>query len=99
MNTRRLVVLLLAAGAAGVVALMVRGFVGGGTKPAEARVAPAPVEIARVLVAATRLDPGKIVTPDQVRWQAWPVKSIMRCCFRFRVLRVPGTCPRCQRIC
>jgi len=76
MNTRRLVVLLLAAGAAGVVALMVRGFVGGGTKPAEARVAPAPVEIARVLVAATRLDPGKIVTPDQVRWQAWPVKSI-----------------------
>ena len=45
MNTRRLVVLLLAAGAAGVVALMVRGFVGGGTKPAEARVAPAPVSL------------------------------------------------------
>jgi len=76
MNTRRLVVLLLAAGAAGVVALLVRGFVGGGTKQAEARVAPAPVEIARVLVAATRLDPGKPVTPDQVRWQAWPVRSI-----------------------
>jgi pilus assembly protein CpaB len=76
MNTRRLVVLLLAAGAAGVVALMVRGFVGGGTKQAEAKVAPAPVAIFQVLVAAARLDPGKPILPQQVRWQAWPQKSI-----------------------
>ena len=76
MNSRRLVVLLLAAGAAGVVALMVRGFVGGGTKQAEARVAPQPVEISRVLVAATRLEPGKPVSPDQVRWEPWPSKAI-----------------------
>lgn len=76
MNTRRLVVLLLAAGAAGVVALMVRGFVGGGAKQAEAHIAPAAVEIARVLVAATRLEPGKSLAADQVRWQAWPVRSI-----------------------
>jgi pilus assembly protein CpaB len=76
MNTRRLVVLLLAAGAAGVVALMVRGFVGGGTKQAEAKVAPTPVAIFQVLVAATRLDPGKPILPQQVRWQAWPQKSI-----------------------
>jgi pilus assembly protein CpaB len=76
MNTRRLVVLLLAAGAAGVVALVVRGFVGGGAKQAEARVAPAPVEIARVLVAATRLNPGRPVLADQVRWQAWPLRSV-----------------------
>lgn len=76
MNARRLVVLVLAAGAAGVVALMVRGFIGGGTKHAEARVAPEPGEIAQVLVAATRLDPGRSLLAEQVRWQAWPVKAI-----------------------
>jgi pilus assembly protein CpaB len=76
MNTRRLVVLLLAAGAAGVVALMVRGLVGGGTKEADAKVAPAPTEIAQVLVAAVRLDPGRPVTAASVRWEAWPVKAI-----------------------
>lgn len=76
MNTRRLVVLLLAAGAAGAVAFMVRGLVGGGTKQAEAKVAPAPIAISQVLVAATRLDPGKPVLPDQVRWQAWPQQAI-----------------------
>jgi pilus assembly protein CpaB len=76
MNTRRLVVLLLAAGAAGVVALMVRGLVGGGTKQAEAAPQPAPVQIGQVLVAATRLDPGKPVTADAVQWQPWPVKAI-----------------------
>lgn len=76
MNTRRLVVLLLAAGAAGVVALMVRGLVGGGTKQADAKVAPQPVEISQVLVAATRLDPGRVMTPDSVRWEAWPAKAV-----------------------
>jgi pilus assembly protein CpaB len=76
MNTRRLVVLLLAAGAAGVVALMVRGLVGGGTKQADAKVAPQPTEISQVLVAATRLDPGRPVMPDSVRWEAWPTKAV-----------------------
>lgn len=76
MNMRRLLVLLLAAGAAGVVALMVRAFVGGGSKEAEARVAPAPTEVVSVLVAATRLEPGRPVLPNQVRWQAWPAKSV-----------------------
>jgi pilus assembly protein CpaB len=76
MNTRRLVVLLLAAGAAGVVALMVRGLVGGGTKQADAKVAPQPVEISQVLVAATRLDPGRSMTAESVRWQAWPTKAV-----------------------
>lgn len=75
MNTRRLVVLLLAAGAAGVVALMVRGLFGGGTKVADAKVAPAPIAIAQVLVAATRLEPGQPITGAQVRWEPWPAKS------------------------
>jgi pilus assembly protein CpaB len=76
MNMRRLVVLLMAAGAAGVVAFMVRGLVGGGTKQADAKVAPPPVEISQVLVAAARLDPGRVMTPDSVRWEAWPIKAI-----------------------
>jgi pilus assembly protein CpaB len=75
MNTRRLVVLLLAAGAAGVVALMVRGLFGGGTKEADAKVAPAPAAITQVLVAATRLEPGQPITEAQVRWEPWPAKS------------------------
>lgn len=76
MNSRRLVVLLLAAGAAGVVALMVRGLVGGGTKDAEAKVQPPPVALTQVLVAATRLEPGQPIVPAQVRWQQWPQKGI-----------------------
>lgn len=76
MNTRRLLVLLLAAGAAGVVALMVRGMVGGGAKQAEAKVQPPPAEVVQILVAATRLEPGKAVTADAVQWQGWPVKAI-----------------------
>jgi pilus assembly protein CpaB len=76
MNTRRLVVLLLAAGAAGVVALMVRGMFGGGAKQAEANVGPAPVAVTQVLVAATRLEPGVPLTAAQVRWQDWPSKGI-----------------------
>jgi len=76
MNTKRLFVLLMAAGAAGVVALMVRGMLGGGSKHAEATVAPPPVEVSDVLVAATRLEPGKPITAAQVRWQPWPSKGI-----------------------
>jgi pilus assembly protein CpaB len=89
MNTRRLLVLLLAAGAAGVVALMVRGFVGGGTKEASAKPAPAPVAITQILVAATRLDPGKPITADQVRWQGWPQKAVDGSFIR----QTPGTSP------
>lgn len=88
MNSRRLVVLLLAASAAGVVALIVRGFVSGGaTKQAEARVAPAPLEISQVLVASSRLSAGKPLLANQVRWQAWPLKSIDSSFIR----QTPGT--------
>lgn len=76
MNSRRLVVLLLAAGAAGVVALMVRGLIGGGTKQADANTAPPPVEITQVLVASQRIEPGQTLNAAQVRWQPWPVKGI-----------------------
>jgi pilus assembly protein CpaB len=76
MNTRRLIVLLLAAGAAGVVALMVRGLVGGGTKEADAKVNPPPVAVTEILVANERLDPGQSLNDAKVRWQAWPSKSV-----------------------
>jgi pilus assembly protein CpaB len=76
MNAKRVVMLFFAAGAAGVVALMVRNVVGGGSKTAEAHVAAAPVEISEVLVAATRIEAGKPVNAAQVRWQSWPAKII-----------------------
>ena len=76
MNVRRLVVLLLAAGAAGVIALMVRGFFGGGAKQAEASLRPAPELTTQVLVAATRLEPGQPLSVGQVRWQDWPTKGV-----------------------
>lgn len=75
MNTRRLVVLLLAAVAAGAVALLVRGLFGGGAKEANASTNPYAMT-KDVLVAAVRIDPGYTVKPGQVRWQPWPVKSI-----------------------
>ena len=75
MNTKRLFAFVLAAGAAGIVALMVRNVLGGGSKQAEAKVAP-PLEISEVLVASARLEPGKPVTAAQVRWQAWPAKIV-----------------------
>lgn len=89
MNTRRLVVLLLAAGAAGVFALMVRGLVGGGTKQADAKIAPPSAEIAEVLVAATRLDPGRPMVPASVRWEAWPTKAVDASFIR----KSPGSSP------
>jgi pilus assembly protein CpaB len=76
MNTRRIVVLLLAAGAAGVIALMVRGLIGGGTKQADATPNPPPVAMSEVLVASARLDPGQSLNASQVRWQKWPSSSI-----------------------
>jgi pilus assembly protein CpaB len=76
MNSRRLIVLLLAAGAAGVVALMVRGLLGGGSKQAEASVAPPPVAITQVLVAAQRIEPGQPLNGSMVRWQGWPSKGV-----------------------
>jgi len=76
MNMRRLVVLLLAAVAAGAIALMVRGLFGGGAKQAEATLRPAPVLTTEVLVAAARLEPGQPLSQSQVRWQQWPTKGV-----------------------
>jgi pilus assembly protein CpaB len=68
-------VLMLAAVCAGIAALLVRGFLGGGTPKSNAQIAP-PVSTTEVLVAASNIEPGIPVTGNLVRWQAWPKSSV-----------------------
>jgi len=75
MNTPRLVVLGLAALAAGGAAFLARGMLGGGTQKAAAVPMPQ-IATEQVLVASAALIPGRAVTPDQVRWQNWPKKDV-----------------------
>ncbi len=72
MNIVRIGVLGLAILAAGAVALLVRGIVGGGTADVQANVPDLEFEIAQVLVAAERIEPGRVITADAVRWSQWP---------------------------
>lgn len=76
MNRSRVIVLVLAAFAAGAVALIVRGLLGGGTEPVKAAIAPSPSATINVLVAATAIQPGTAMTSDLVRWQSWPKSSV-----------------------
>ncbi|HEY8950142.1 MAG TPA: Flp pilus assembly protein CpaB [Rhizomicrobium sp.] len=76
MNRSRIIVLVLAAFAAGVAALLVRGLLGGGTEPVKAAIAPAPAAMLNVLVADSDIQPGTAITPSMVRWQSWPKSSI-----------------------
>ena len=75
MNTSRLVVLGLAAVAAGGAAFLARGLLGGGTPVVKASLPP-PVTTNEVLVAASDLVPGQRLLPEQVRWQKWPKSSV-----------------------
>lgn len=75
MNTQRLVVLGLAAVAAGGAAFLARGMLGGGTPQVTAKPAPPPAT-SQVLVASADLAPGRPVTADDVKWQDWPQKSV-----------------------
>ena len=68
MNTQRLLILGLAAVAAGGAALLVRGLMGGGT-PKVAAAVPEPVAMSEVLVASSNLQPGQHLDGSQVRWQ------------------------------
>jgi pilus assembly protein CpaB len=75
MNLPRLVVLGFAAIAAGGIALLAHGLLGGGTPKVIAHPAPL-VSMAKVLVAAENLAPGQHLTGAQVRWQPWPKSSL-----------------------
>jgi pilus assembly protein CpaB len=75
MNTQRMLILGVAAVAAGAAALLARGLMGGGTPVAKA--APPPrLPTAEVLVAASDLQPGTALTPGSVRWQEWPKSAV-----------------------
>ena len=76
MNTSRLIVLGLAAVAAGGAAFLARGLLGGGTPQVQAAQSGESVATSQVLVAASDLTPGQRLLPDQVRWQKWPRSSI-----------------------
>jgi pilus assembly protein CpaB len=75
MDRSRIIVLAVAAFAAGAVALLARSLLGGGTAPTTA--APAPrIVMSEVLVAASNLTPGAQLTPTSVRWQEWPRTAV-----------------------
>lgn len=76
MNRSRVIVLGLAAVAAIVAAFLVRGLLGGGTERSAAAIAPKPVSTAQVLVAAANVQAGVKITPEMVRWQAWPQSAV-----------------------
>jgi pilus assembly protein CpaB len=75
MNLQRLLILGLAALAAGAAALLVRGLMGGGTPKVQAALPPT-VAMEHVLVASNDLQPGDHLSGAQVRWQDWPTKSV-----------------------
>jgi pilus assembly protein CpaB len=76
MNTQRVLILGVAALAAGAAALLARGLLGGGTEKASASLSPPRPTTAEVLVAATDLQPGSPLAPGSVRWQAWPKSAV-----------------------
>jgi pilus assembly protein CpaB len=73
MNTRRIMVLVLAAVAAGGIALLMRSFLGGGVQKAAA--APS-VPMTDVLVAARDIKPGEALSAAMVQWQHWPKAGV-----------------------
>lgn len=75
MNVTRIVILGVAAIAAGAAALLVRTMIGGGTAPTLA-IAPPPSVTVDVLVAAKDIQPGHALDVDGVRWEAWPKSAI-----------------------
>jgi len=76
MNTQRMLILGVAAVAAGAAALLARGLMGGGTQTAKAALPPPRPATVEVLVAASDLQPGTPLTVAQVRWQEWPKSSV-----------------------
>jgi len=73
-NMQRMLILGLAALAAGAAALIVRGLMGASTPVVQAALPR--ISTSEVLVAASDLQPGEHLSPGQVRWQSWPKKSI-----------------------
>lgn len=74
MSPVRILVLLVALGAAGMAALLLGGVFG---KKNQAVAAAGPqVQMTEVLVAARDLDIGTAVTADDIKWQKWPADAV-----------------------
>ena len=59
MNMPRMLILAVAAIAAGAAAFLARGFLGGGTSTVSARPGPPPIATSEVLVASSAIQPGQ----------------------------------------
>jgi len=74
MSPVRIIVLLVALGAAGMAALLLGGVFG---KKNQAVAAAGPqVQMTEVLVAARDLDIGTLIGPDDIKWQKWPNDAV-----------------------
>jgi pilus assembly protein CpaB len=76
MGLRRILILLLAVGAAGATAMYARSWVEGQQPAAVAAPPPPEVEFAEVLVADVPLPAGTFVKPAHLRWQRWPTDDV-----------------------
>lgn len=74
MNMQRMLILGLAAIAAGAAALIVRGLMGGATPQVQAALPR--VVTQQVLVAASDLQPGEHLNGSEVKWQSWPKSAV-----------------------
>jgi pilus assembly protein CpaB len=72
MSLTRILVLVAAITAAGITALLVRGFLGTKT---QAEAAPK-VPMSRVLVAARQVEVGTRLTSSDIRWMEWPTSAV-----------------------
>jgi pilus assembly protein CpaB len=74
MNTQRILVLGIAAVAAGAVAFLARGLLGGGTPQVKADVPQ--IVTTDVLVASDNMQPGTALDGSKVHWQKWPRSNV-----------------------
>lgn len=74
MSPMRIIVLVIALGAAGMAALLLGGFFGN-KKQASAAAGPT-MQITEVLVAASDISVGHQVKPEDLKWQKWPKDAV-----------------------
>jgi len=90
MNTQRVIILGVAALAAGAAALLARGLLGGGTEKVKAAVPLPRPATTEILVASSNLQPGTALQPASVRWQAWPKSAVDASFITHDAVRDPG---------
>ena len=76
MDTRRVLILGVAALAAGAAALLARGLLGGGTEKVKAAPPPPRPATVEVLVASSDVQAGSALAAGSVHWQEWPKSAV-----------------------